>query len=947
MFLPLLLDELIPEALLKLKFWSVGLACFLLFCAAPASALASSISGVVTGEGAAPLASVTVCAQRISGEEVVLCQNQTPASGEYEIENLEAGEYWVEFIPPGGGYLVEYWNNVPFGGTPTTIELAEGEDLTGIDAELGKGGEIKGQITALGGGPLGEAGVCATLVGGPGESSSCARVGEEGEYELSGLIPGNYVIEFAGPSSGPAFRTSWWQGKSTEADAELVPIAAGQVFIANAALEPVEGVIEGTLTAEGASSFPDGSVCVFASGEEGTPLECVEVSYSGHFAFGLEEGSYVLRYEDPGYTTLYSGGATAFDTATAIPVTEGQVSGFPASIELHALPGISGTVTDASDNFPIESGEACALVMNEAPVCAPLEAGGAYSIPVGPGSYQVEFRAGGYGIQFWSGAAREFEATPVEVTDRLVTGIDAELDAAEAISGHVTAATNGEGLFGIEVCAIPVAGGSPSCRLGNGEGFYELTGLSGEYVVSFSGAGYVTQYWNGVESKAQATPITVDSEHSGHANATLVEAESPTNTTPPTVSGTGKVGQTLSCSEGSWSGSPATFTYKYTWLRGSQTINGAKSSTYTLGASDAGQTIKCSVTATNTTGTGPSVKSSNGIAVAALRKLTVTKAGNGSGTVTSAPVGVNCGATCSFTFNQGEVVSLTVTPAAHAEFTGWSGACTGVGACEVTLGSANAAVTATFAKVTHAVSVTVSGGGSVSAGSGAISGCTEAGGSCSATYDEGTEVTLVATPDAHQQLTGWSGCTTESGNECDVRVAAAENVTATFAPILHGLTVTKSGDGSGTVTGTPAGIDCGATCASDFEEGATVSLTAVADSGSEFTGWSGACTGVGPCLVTLGSDQAVVAGFAKKASEGGETGGGSGTPPSSGTSGSSASSGTPGSTPPATPAPVTKPVVKKPLQCKKGFRKLKQKGKVRCAKVKPKHKGGKVKPKRP
>jgi Divergent InlB B-repeat domain len=938
---------------LKSKFWTVGLACFLLFCVAPASALASSISGVVTGEGAAPLASVTVCAQRISGEEVVLCQNQTPASGEYEIENLEAGEYWVEFIPPGGGYLVEYWNNVPFGGTPTTIELAEGEDLTGIDAELGKGGEIKGQITALGGGPLGEAGVCATLVGGAGESSSCARVGEEGEYELSGLIPGNYILEFAGPSSGPAFRTSWWQGKSTEADAELVPIAAGQVFIANAALEPVEGVIEGTLTAEGASSYPDGSVCVFASGEEGTPLECVEVSYDGHFAFGLEEGSYVLRYEDPGYTTLYSGGATAFDAATAIPVTEGQVSAFPASIELHALPGISGTVTDASDNFPIESGEACALVMNEAPVCAPLEAGGAYSIPVGPGSYQVEFRAGGYGIQFWSGAAREFEATPVEVTDRLVTGIDAQLDAAEAISGHVTAAANGEGLFGIEVCATPVAGGSPSCRLGNGEGFYELTGLSGEYVVSFSGSGYVTQYWNGVESKAQATPITVDSEHHGHANASLVEAVSPTNTTAPTVSGTGKVGQTLSCGEGTWSGTPATFTYKYTWLRGTQTISGAKSNTYTLATADAGQTIKCSVTATNTAGTGSSVKSSNGIAVAALRKLTVTKVGNGSGTVTSTPTGINCGATCSLNFSQGEVVSLTATPAAHVEFIGWSGACTGVGACEVTLGATGAAVTATFTKVTHAVSVAVSGGGSVSAGSGVISGCTEAGGSCSGTYEEGTEVTLVATPAAHQQLSGWSGCTVTLGDECKVTVAAAENVTATFAPITHTLTVTKSGDGSGTVTSVPAGIACGALCASDFEEGATVTLTAVADSGSEFTGWSGACTGVGPCLVTLGSDQSVVAGFAKKAGEGGgagggETGDGSNTPPSSGTPTSTpSSSGTPAPTLPT--APITKPVKKKPLQCKRGFRKLKQKGKakVRCVKVKPKHRGAKAKPKHP
>ncbi len=274
------------------------------------------------------------------------------------------------------------------------------------------------------------------MVGGAGESSSCAQAGEEGEYELAGLIPGNYLLEFASPSSGPAFRTSWWQGKSTEAQAEQIAIAAGQVFTANAALEPVEGVIEGTLTAEGASSFPGGSVCVFASGEEEPALECVGVSFNGHFALGVEEGSYVLRYEDPGYTTLYSGGATAFDAATAIPVTEGQVSAFPASIELHSPPGISGIVTDATDNFPIESGEVCALVMNAAPVCAQLEAGGAYSIPVSPGSYQVKFRAGGYGIQFWEDAAREFEATPVEVTDRLVTGIDAELDPAETISGR-------------------------------------------------------------------------------------------------------------------------------------------------------------------------------------------------------------------------------------------------------------------------------------------------------------------------------------------------------------------------------------------------------------------------------------------------------------------------------------------------------------------------------
>ena len=285
---------------MKSKFCAVGIACFLLFCVVPASALAGSISGIVTGEGAGPLLNATVCAQMLSGAGGVTCENQTPASGEYKIENLLAGEYWVEFRPfAGSNYLAEHWNDVPFGGEPTTIELAEGEDLPGIDAELGKGGEIKGQVTAVGGGPLGQAEVCAELVGGAGEFSACAQAGEEGEYEVAGLVPGNYLLDFKSPSSGPAFRTSWWEGKSTEAQAEEIAIAAGQVFTANAALEPVEGVIEGTLTAEGASSFPGGSVCVFASGEEEPALECVGVSFNGHFALGVEEGSYVLRYEDP------------------------------------------------------------------------------------------------------------------------------------------------------------------------------------------------------------------------------------------------------------------------------------------------------------------------------------------------------------------------------------------------------------------------------------------------------------------------------------------------------------------------------------------------------------------------------------------------------------------------------------------------------------------------
>jgi hypothetical protein len=52
------------------------------------------------------------------------------------------------------------------------------------------------------------------------------------------------------------------------------------------------------------------------------------------------------------------------------------------------------------------------------------------------------------------------------------------------------------------------------------------------------------------------------------------------------------------------------------------------------------------------------------------------------------------------------------------------------------------------------------------------------------------------------------------------------------------LTILKSGSGIGTVTSTPDGISCGATCRSDFDAGRVVTLAATADRTSIFSGWS-------------------------------------------------------------------------------------------------------------
>ncbi len=80
-------------------------------------------------------------------------------------------------------------------------------------------------------------------------------------------------------------------------------------------------------------------------------------------------------------------------------------------------------------------------------------------------------------------------------------------------------------------------------------------------------------------------------------------------------------------------------------------------------------------------------------------QLTVTLAGGGAGTVTSAPAGISCPGTCTASFTTGASVTLTASASGSSTFAGWSGACSGTGACTLTL-SADTSVTATFGSTT-------------------------------------------------------------------------------------------------------------------------------------------------------------------------------------------------------------------------------------------------------
>ncbi|MBI5256549.1 MAG: right-handed parallel beta-helix repeat-containing protein [Burkholderiales bacterium] len=239
----------------------------------------------------------------------------------------------------------------------------------------------------------------------------------------------------------------------------------------------------------------------------------------------------------------------------------------------------------------------------------------------------------------------------------------------------------------------------------------------------------------------------------------------------------------------------------------------------------------------------------------------------GPGRVSSQPSGINCGADCTEAYSQGTSVMLTAVPDAGQSFTGWGGACSGSGlTCNVSMSAARN-VSATFAAATetrYTLGVAVVGGGSVSSTPAGIS----CGSDCSESYLANTSVSLVATPAAGQVFSGWGGACTGTG-ACTVSMTQARSVTASFAaaPVSQ-FTLSVAVTGSGSVSSTPAGISCGSDCSETYANNTSVTLTATPAAGQVFSGWSGACTGTGACMVSMTQARSVTASFSAVVSTG-------------------------------------------------------------------------------
>lgn len=192
---------------------------------------------------------------------------------------------------------------------------------------------------------------------------------------------------------------------------------------------------------------------------------------------------------------------------------------------------------------------------------------------------------------------------------------------------------------------------------------------------------------------------------------------------------------------------------------------------------------------------------------------------------------------------------------------------------ETPAGGSDASGSGSGGTFTLQVSKNGAGSGTVTSSPSGIS----CGTSCSRSFSGGTGVTLTAVPASGSDFAGWSGGGCSGTGSCTVQIDNNLTVTAAFntsappsPPPPTGtftLTVVKvQNGGTGNVTSSPAGIDCGATCTASLASGTSITLFASPTTG-RFASWTGGpCAGsTNPsCTFTLGVNTTATASFASQ-----------------------------------------------------------------------------------
>lgn len=315
---------------------------------------AGSISGTVTGPSGLPLARVSVQVEPASGE---CCFDTGTAvtswEGTFHVEGLSADTYVVHLQPGAGSVLApEFYADQAVFEEATPVLVAQGVDVTGIDAQLTVGATISGTVTGPLGDPLADVEVYATsepefYEGFSAEASRLylsprrAVTDHLGRYSIVGLAPVEHLVSF--DSSDSALVGEWWDDVFASSEATPIALTPAATITGIDAQLTTRGSLAGTVT--GLGSGPLADVVVVLYHPDGGWASGVRTNASGAYSFpSLNPGDYVVVFgPDPasGWRPEFFDDAMTRPDAQLVTIVSGvPLTGVDAELQLCAAPAM-------------------------------------------------------------------------------------------------------------------------------------------------------------------------------------------------------------------------------------------------------------------------------------------------------------------------------------------------------------------------------------------------------------------------------------------------------------------------------------------------------------------------------------------------------------------------------------------------------------------------------
>jgi hypothetical protein len=304
-------------------------------CLLVAPTLAAAANGSIAGEvteaaaGHAAIEGAQVCAVGLGPDEDFGCDS-TDVAGVYEITGLTPDDYLVAFQAQDQGYLIQYFDHASSFEDADEVTVASGVQTPNIDGELIEGGRLEGTVVdAVSKAGIEDVEVCAYLEEAPEkfEFGGCAEPDSNGDYEIGGLVDGDYVVEFWAFDRDYVF--VFYDDALFLDQAARVPVAAGSPATGVDAELEKGGRIAGTvINAANGLPLEEIEVCAREGAAPNRYLRCTGTNSTGQYAIrGLRTGSYKVEFTqwDSAFAHIlgiqFYNGASTLATAQSVAVT--------------------------------------------------------------------------------------------------------------------------------------------------------------------------------------------------------------------------------------------------------------------------------------------------------------------------------------------------------------------------------------------------------------------------------------------------------------------------------------------------------------------------------------------------------------------------------------------------------------------------------------------------